>query len=193
MNKILISAAAFALALPTAVSAQAAGSILIVDSDRVMSECTACKSAAGQLQSKQAALRSRAQALQTQLQTEGKPLQAAVDALNGKDPDAALQGKITAYQTKERSAQQELSTSTRTLESTAAHVQQQIGARLVTIVETVRARHSAAIVLAKNSTIANDNAIDVTTEVLTALNQQLPAVSVTPMPQAPAQQTPQGR
>jgi outer membrane protein len=191
MNKILISAAAFALALPTAVSAQAAGSILIVDSDRVMSECTACKSAAGQLQSRQATLRARAQTLQTQLQTEGKPIQAAVDALNGKAPDAALQAKITAYQTKERSAQQELATSTRTLESTAANVQQQIGNKLVSIVETVRARHNAGIVLAKNSTIANDNSIDVTNEVLTNLNTQLPAVSVTPLPQA--QQTPQGR
>jgi Skp family chaperone for outer membrane proteins len=192
MNKILISGAIFALALPTAVSAQAAGSILIVDSDRVMSECTACKSAASQLQSKQATLRARAQTLQTQLQTEGKPIQAAVDALNGKAPDAALQAKITAFQTKERSAQQELATSTRTLESTAANVQQQIGSKLVTIVETVRARHSAAIVLAKNSTIANDNSIDVTNEVLTNLNTQLPAVSVTPLPQA-QQQTPQGR
>jgi Skp family chaperone for outer membrane proteins len=192
MNKILISGAILALALPTAVSAQAAGSILIVDSDRVMSDCTACKSAASQLQSKQATLRARAQTLQTQLQTEGKPIQAAVDALNGKAPDAALQAKITAFQTKERSAQQELATSTRTLESTAANVQQQIGSKLVTIVETVRARHSAAIVLAKNSTIANDNAIDVTNEVLTNLNTQLPAVSVTPLPQA-QQQTPQGR
>ena len=192
MNKILLSAAAFALALPTAVSAQAAGSILIVDSDRVMSECTACKSAAAQLQSRQATLRARAQTLQTQLQTEGKPIQAAVDALNGKAPDAALQAKITAYQTKERSAQQELATSTRTLESTAANVQQQIGNKLVTIVETVRARHNAAIVLAKNSTIANDNSIDVTNEVLTNLKTQLPAVSVTPLPQQ-QQQTPQGR
>jgi Skp family chaperone for outer membrane proteins len=192
MKTILISAAALALALPTAASAQA-GSILIIDSDRVMNDCTACKAAAAQLQSRQAALRTRAQTLQTQLQTEGKPIQAAVDALNGKDPDAALQAKITAYQTKERSAQQELANSTRTLESTAQHVQQQIGQKLIAVVETVRARRNAAIVLAKNSTIANDNSLDVTAEVLTNLNTQLPSVAITPMPQAPAQQTPQSR
>jgi len=69
-------------------------------------------------------------------------------------------------------------------------VQQQIGSRLITIVEQVRATRGASIVLSKNSTMANDNAIDVTADVLTALNQQLPAVSVTPLPQ---QQTPQGR
>src|SRR4029078_8301506 len=72
MNKILLSSAAFALALPTAVSAQAAGSILIVDSDRVMSECTACKSAGAQLQSRHATLRARAQTPQTQLQNQRK-------------------------------------------------------------------------------------------------------------------------
>ena len=143
-----------------------------------------------QLQSKQAALRTRAQQLQTQLQTEGKPIQAAVDALNGKAPDAALQARIKAFQTKEQAAQQELATGQRSLESTAANVQQQIGSRLITIVEQVRATRGASIVLSKNSTMANDNAIDVTADVLTSLNQQLPAVSVTPLPQ---QQTPQGR
>jgi Skp family chaperone for outer membrane proteins len=190
MTKILLSAAAaLAIGLPAAAHAQQAN-ILIVDSDRIMSDCTACKSAASQLQTKQAALRSRAQTLQTQLQTEGKALQTAIDALNGKEPDAALKAKITAYQTKENSAKQELGTSTRTLESTAANVQQQIGQKVVSVVEQIRARRGAAIVLSKNSTIANDSAIDVTTEVLTNLNTQLPSVSVTPMPQAA---TPQGR
>ena len=192
MTKILITAAAaLAIGLPAAAHAQQAN-ILIVDSERVMSDCTACKSATTQLQAKQAALRTRAQTLQTQLQTEGKPIQAAVDALNGKAPDAALQAKITAYQTKERAAQAELATGTRTLESTAANVQQQIGNKVVTVVEQIRARRGAAIVLSKNSTIASDNAIDVTSEVLTNLNTQLPSVSVTPLPQS-AQQTPQGR
>ena len=192
MTKILLSAAAaLAIGLPAVAHAQQAN-ILIIDSERVMTDCTACKAATSQLQSKQSTLRARAQTLQTQLQTEGKPIQAAVDALNGKSPDAALQAKITAYQTKERSAQQELATSTRTLESTAAHVQQQIGAKVVAVVEQIRASRRAAIVLAKNSTVANDNSLDITGDVLTALNQQLPSVSVTPMPQA-AQQTPQGR
>jgi Skp family chaperone for outer membrane proteins len=192
MKKLLISTAlaAAVTSLPTTALAQSAP-ILIVDSERVLSDCTACKSANTQLQQKQAAMRSRAQTLQTQLQTEGKPLQAAVDALNGKEPDAALKAKITAFQTKEKNAQQELAGAQQTLQSTLANVQQQIGTKLVGVVEQIRARRGAAIVLSKTSTIANDNAIDVTTEVLTALNQQLPAVSVTPLPQQ--QQAPQGR
>ena len=192
MKKILISTALAlsAVAVPTAALAQARPAILIVDSERILTNCTACKSASTQLQSKQAALRTRAQQLQTQLQAEGKPIQAAVDALNGKDPDAALTARIKAFQTKEQGAQQELATGQRTLESTAAHVQQQIGAKLIAIVEQVRSTRGASIVLSKNSTMANDNAIDVTTDVLTSLNQQLPSVSVTPLPQ---QTAPQGR
>ena len=195
MKKILVSAAIAASAFVVSAPATAqSANILIVDAERVASDCTACKSASAQLQSKQAALRTRAQQLRTQLQTEGKPIQAAVDALpQGKGPDAALQAKITAYQTKEKNANQELETSTTSLQSTAAHVNQQIGNKLIAVVEQVRARRGAAIVLSKNSTMANDNAIDVTTEVLAALNQQLPSVSVTPMPQAAKPQTPQGR
>jgi outer membrane protein len=200
MQKILILVAIAATAVPATVNAQARGGVLIVDTDQVMSNCTACKAAATQLQQKQSTLRTRAQTLNQQLQTEGKPLQDQFQTLNGKQPDAALQAKITAYQTKERNAQQELQRSERELQSTATHVQQQIGLRLVQIVEQVRARRGAQVAVAKDSTLANDNSIDVTSEVLAALNGALPSVSVTPLPQAPRQQQqqqqqqqPQGR
>lgn len=195
MRKILLLAAiAASTAFPTSASAQARGGVIIVDTANILSNCTACKAAQTQLEQRTNTLRTRAQTLQTQLQTEGKPIQDAVDALKGKQPDAALQARITAFQTKERNAQQELATSQRQLQSTAAHVQQQVGARLIQIVEQARARRGAAIAVPKESTLANDPSIDVTTEVLTALNQQLPSVSVTPLPQAQQQQQqPQGR
>jgi Skp family chaperone for outer membrane proteins len=193
MKTLLISAALAASALSTSAIAQSRADILIVDSDRVLTDCTACKAANTQLQQRQAALKSRAETLQTQLQTEGKPIQTAIDALNGKDPDAALKARIDAFETKQRNAQQELGNGQQTLQTTLAHVQQQIGTKLVSVVEQVRARRGASVVMAKISTIANDNAVDVTTEVLTALNQQLPSVSVTPLPQQPQSKQPQGR
>jgi Skp family chaperone for outer membrane proteins len=194
MKTLLISAALAASALSTSAIAQSRADILIVDSDRVLTDCTACKAANTQLQQRQAALKSRAETLQTQLQTEGKPIQTAIDALNGKDPDAALKARIDAFETKQRNAQQELGNGQQTLQSTLAHVQQQIGTKLVSVVEQVRARRGASVVMAKNSTIANDNSVDVTSEVLTALNQQLPSVSVTPLPQQQSQsKQPQGR
>jgi outer membrane protein len=196
MRKILILAAiAAATALPTSANAQARGGLILIDTANILSNCTACKAAQTQLEQRQTALRSRVQTLTQQLQAEGKPIQDAVDALKGKQPDAALQQRITAFQTKERGAQQEIQNSQRQLQSTAAHVQQQVGARLIQIVEQVRARRGASIAVSKDSTLANDSSIDVTTEVLAALNQALPSVSVTPLPQQQQQQQqqPQGR
>lgn len=192
---LLLAAIAAATALPTTANAQARGGVIIVDTANVLSNCTACKAAQTQLEQRQTTLRSRVQTLTQQLQTEGKPIQDAVDALKGKQPDVALQQRITAFQTKERNAQQEISNSQRQLQSTAAHVQQQVGARLIQIVEQSRARRGASIAVAKDSTLANDTSIDVTSEVLAALNQALPSVSVTPLPQAQQQQQqqPQGR
>ena len=193
---ILLTALAVTSAMPASVNAQARGGIIVVDTDTILRTCTACVAAQAQLQQRETALRTRAQTLQTQLQTEGKPIQDAVNALNGKQPDAALQARITAFETKQRNAQQELANSQRTLQSTAQNVQQQVASRLVTIVEQVRARRGAALAVAKDATLANDSAGDVTTEVLTALNSALPSVSVTPLPQAQGQQTqqqPQGR
>ncbi len=54
----------------------------------------------------------------------------------------------------------------------------------------------ANIVLPKGATLANSDALDVTAEVLAALNQQLPSVTVAPLPQQAAPQQPprpQGR
>jgi len=193
MRKILLlSALVASTAVPAAVHAQARGGIIVVDTDQILKTCTACASAQQQLSQKETALRTRAQTLNTQLTTEGKPIQDAVDALKGKEPDAALKQRITVFETKQRSAQQELATSQRQLQSTAANVQQQIASRLVQIVEQVRARRGAALAVAKDATLANDSAGDVTSEVLAALNSALPSVSVTPLPQS-SQQQPQGR
>jgi Skp family chaperone for outer membrane proteins len=196
MKKLLVSAAvvASAFALPTAVQAQARPAVIVADTDSIMSTCTACAAARTQLQQKEAALRSRAQQLRTQLETEGKPIQDAIDKLGDKAADAALQARVKAFQQKQQQANQELQTGETNLQSTAAHVQQQIGAKIVQIVEQVRARRGALLAVSKGGTLANDPTVDVTSEVLSALNSQLPAVSVTPLPQQQrTQQQPQGR
>jgi Skp family chaperone for outer membrane proteins len=193
MKKLILTAlTASALLAPSAAFAQQRGGVLVVDTDRILAECTACKAATTQLQSQANTLRTRAQTLQQQIQTEGQPLQTAVNALNGKQPDAALKARIDAFDKRQNAARQELANGERNLQSIQANVQQQLGARLIQIVEQSRARRGASIAVAKNSTLASDTTVDITGEVLSALNQQLPAVSVTPLPQQP-QQPSQGR
>lgn len=193
MKKLLLTALAVgALSLPATAGAQQRGGVLIVDTDRILSQCTACRAASTQIQQQVTQARQRAQQLETQLKPEAQSLETAVKALGSRQPDAALQARLTAFRTKQQQANTELQNRETALQSTQAHVQQQIGTRVVAIVEQSRARRGAAAVLAKASTIASDATLDITTEVLTALNQQLPAVSVTPLPQQ-QQSRPQGR
>lgn len=195
MTKYIAAAfvAASALAAPAMAQRAPAAVVVVVDTDRIGNECTACRSASQQIQQREQQLRTRAQTLQTQLQTEGKPIQDAINALGSKQPDAALQQRVTAFQTKQRSAEQELSNSQRSLQSTQLHVNQQIGTRLRTIISTVAAQRGANLAVSKDSTLYSAQTVDITDAVLAQLNQQLPAVSVTPLPQQPQQQTPQGR
>ena len=190
MRKMIITAAlaATAFALPSA--AFAAPVVLIVDLDRVLSECTACRAASTAIQGQVQQGQTRAQALETQLKPEATALDAAVKALGSRAPDAALQQRVQAFQTRQQAARAELATKQRQIESIQTNVQQQIGSRVVLISEQVRARRQADIVIGKNSTLASNPTGDITAEVLTALNQQLPSVSVTPLPQ---QARPAGR
>jgi Skp family chaperone for outer membrane proteins len=193
MKTLFISASFVAslIALPTAALAQAAPSVLVVDTESLMQNCTACRAANSELVSQANALQTRRNTLASQFDTEAKTIDDEAKALNGKPAGPALKAKAQSLQTRERQAQDELQNSADQLRSTQAHVQQQIGEKIVQIAEQVRTQRRAAVVLSKNATLANDSTADITGQVLAALNQQLPSVSVTPMPRQ--QNQPQGR
>ena len=201
MKKMIFTAAAAALALslPSVAPAQrnAASSILVVDTDRVFSECIACVAASGQLSQQMQQYQTFAQGLQAPLQSEGEQLQTAVRALNGRQPDAALQQRIQAFNAREQAAGQQVQQRQQMIRSMQAHVSQQIGTRLTPILEQIRNTRRASLILPKGGALASDPALDITNEALAELNRQLPSVSVTPLPQpaqaAPAQPQPQGR
>ena len=195
MKTVFVAAATAAVALSAAASAQrlTPAVIAVVDTERVSRECTACVAAQTQLRSQLQSAQTRQTQLRTQLQTEGAPIQTAVTALNGRAPDAALQARIRAFQTKEETANRELQTRTQTLQSTQANVNRQISARLLPIINSVMTARGAALVVDKGATLANSASLDVTNDVLAQLNQQLPSVSITPLPAQPAAARPQGR
>lgn len=196
MNKFAFGAAVavLAAAMPAAAPAQrlSAQPIAVVDTDRIFRECTACVAAQTQLQTQLQQAQQRAQQLSQPLQAEGQAVQAAVRALNGKQPDAALTQRIQALQTKQNTANQELAGREQSLRSTQSNVTQQIGARLQPIINTVMQSRGAALVVDKSATLAVSPALDITADVLAQLNQQLPSVTVAPL-QQPQQPQPQGR
>jgi Skp family chaperone for outer membrane proteins len=195
MRKIAMTAAfAATVLLPAGASAQAipGAVIAVVDLEKVSSECTACKAAKTALEGQVTALKSREAALAAPLKTEGQALQTAVDALKGKEPDAALAARIKAFQTKQQSGAQEIARQTNQIQRNQAYVSQQISAKLGPIYTQVMQRRGANVMVEAGATLAAGQALDVTNDVLAALNQQLPSVSTT-APAAPAQQQPQGR
>ena len=198
MKNLLLSASLVASAiLPSAAHAQAIpGAIIaVVDLEKVTSQCTACKTASASLRSQVTALQSRQQALAGPLETEGKAIQAAIDALNGKEPDAALKTRAQAWDAKRQQAAQELQRQQQQVQQNQQFVQKQVAEKLGPIYSQVMQRRGANIMVEIGQTLASGATLDVTNDVLTALNSALPTVATT-APAAPAarpQTQPQGR
>ena len=205
MNKFAFGAAmaALSLALPGVAQAQRTPGavIVVVDTDRVYRECTACKAAQTQLQGMVTSARTRAQQLGQPLQTEAQSIEQAGAALRNQSgaartaAETALNTRVQAFQQRQTTAQQEVARLEQNIQSTQANVLRQINARLNPVITQVMNARQANIALDVNATLARSNTLDVTADVLTALNAALPSVSVTPLPQGqqPAQPQPQGR
>ncbi len=194
--KTMISIAALvasAIAIPSAALAQRAPAavVVVVDTNRIYRDCTACKTAQTQLQSRVTALQTRQTTLAGQLRPEGQAIQAAIQALNGAAPDAALRTRAQAFQTKQEQANQELSRGQQNIQSIQANVLRQINARLDPVISQVMTARGANLAVDQGATLAHSQTIEVTADVLAGLNRALPSVTLTPLP-AQAQQ-PQGR
>lgn len=184
--------AASALATPALAQRVPAAQVAVVDLDRVGRECTACKTAGAALQSQVTAFNSRRQQLNTQLQPERTQLQTAVNALSGKQPDAALTQRIQAFQQKEVSAAQELERQQTQIQRNQAYISQQINSKLAPLLQPAMERRGANILMDSGAAIRFATTVDITNDVLAALNSALTSVATT-APAQPQQTNPQGR
>ena len=193
-TKILCAALAASVLAPAAAHAQALtpAVVAVVDLQKVSSECNACKTAATALRGQVTAYQNREKALAAPLEAEAKSIQAAVDALAGKQPDAALQARAKAFQTKQQSAQQELARQQEQLQRNQAYIRQQIMTKLGPIYQQVMTRRGANIMVETGATLATASSVDVTNDVLAALNTAMPTLSAV-APAQTQQQQPQGR
>ena len=192
MKKLALAALAVAIMPQTALAQTVPNAVvIIVDGNKAGTECTACRTALSQLQQQGQAIQTLRQQLGAPLQTEGQQLQTAIDALKGKQPDAELQARITAFQTKQNQDEQQVATRAQTFERNKAYVLQQIRAKIGPAIEAVQARRRANLVLDANATANFSPSLDVTNDVIAELNRTLTSIATT----APAQtqQQPQGR
>lgn len=193
MKRLLISASLVGtVILPSVAHAQAvpAAAVAVVDLEKVSTECNACRTAIAALQAQQTALNNRRQTLAAPIEAEQKAIQAAVDALpKGKQPDAALKARYNALQAKQQQGSEELQRQLAQLQRNAAYVNQQIQDKLNTVYTPVMQRRGANLLVDVRATLATSQNVDVTNDVLAALNAALPSIVTT----APAQAQPQGR
>ncbi|SFG17642.1 periplasmic chaperone for outer membrane proteins Skp [Novosphingobium sp. CF614] len=191
------SALAFAplAAQPAFAQAVPASKVAVVDLDRIGRECNACKTANQTLQQQVQAFEARRSQLAGQLQPEAQALDAAVKALNGKAPDAALQTRIQAYQQKEQQAGQELQAQQVQIQRNQAYVGQQIQVQLQNLYKPAMQKRGANMLVEMGQTLAYDPSLDVTGDVLAALNGVLTAINTTAPPpqQQQAPTAPSGR
>jgi Skp family chaperone for outer membrane proteins len=191
MKKIMFGAAmALTFAIPGAAIAQRApaATVVVVDTDRIYRECTACRAAQTQLQTLGTQLQQRAQALGQPIETELQSIQAAAQAARAQSGAARTAAETTIQQRAQRleqqrtTAQQELARMEQNVRSTQANVLQQINARLNPIINQVMTARGANLAVDVNATLAHSGALNVTDQVLTQLNAALPSVTVAPLP-----------
>jgi outer membrane protein len=198
MKNFAIGAAiALSLAIPAAATAQRvpAATVVVVDRNRILTECTACRAAQPQLQNMENQLRQRAQVLGQPIETELQSIQQAAQAARNQQgaarttAEGQIQQRLQALEARRTTAQQELGQLEQNYRSTLANVLQQIEQRMNPIISQVMTQRGANLAIDVGATYAHAGALNVTDAVLAALNQQLPSVSVTPLPQQ--QQQPQ--
>ncbi len=191
MTKLILTTLASLVALPAIASAQAlpAPVIAIVDIPRAQSQCNACKTALTALEGQLNGLKTLQSSLQGPLQTEAAAIQTAANALGGKAPDAALQARASAFQKKQEDAQRSLAAREQAFQRNRAYVLQQINTKLEPAVASVMTRRGATVMLDASQAIRTAPALDVTADVIAALNASLTSVATT----APAQAAPTRR
>jgi len=208
MKKLTIGMLATATALTLSVAAHAQqlpqAVVGVVDTDRIIRECTVCVAANTQLQSQVQQYQQRQQALGAPLQTEEQALQTAVNAIpQGGQPDAALQQRVRTFETNRQNATRELQGRQQQLQRNVEFVRQQIAQRLQPAIQQVMQQRGATVMLDSGAVLSAAPTLDVTAAVLAVVNQNTAPLNVNaPPPQqqpAPAQQPqqqqrrPQGR
>lgn len=192
MTKLIFASLAASIAiLPAAASAQALSApiVAVVDVQRATSQCTACKTALTQLEGQLAGLKSYQNSLESPLRTEAASIQSAAAALAGKTPDAALQTRASGFQKKQDDAQRALAAREQTFQRNRAYVLQQISTKLDPALNSVMAKRGANVMIDAANVVRAAPGVDVTNDVIAALNASLTTIGTT----APAQAAPTRR
>ena len=131
--------------------------VAVVDIEKVTSGVQCLQDRCGpRCSARQRAAETAQKALATPLQTEQKSIQAAVDALKGKEPDAALQARVKSFQTRAAAgAAGTASAAGSSSSATRPTSSKQISDKLGPIYQQVMQRRGANLMVEVGTTLAH--------------------------------------
>lgn len=190
MTRLGLSVALF-MAPATAV----AQDVLVLDSARVLQESKAGQDMYAKIQQIGATMQSELEPEQQALQTEKQALDTKVRGKTREQIEAepALVQQLEAYGRKLQTNAAKAEARSRELSQTENNALNAFREKVAEAAEKVRARKNGQIVLSKQVVFLSGDSVDITTEVITQLDQDTPTIAVTRVPpQAlPQQSAPQ--
>lgn len=174
-------AAGFAVAIALAGVSFAQSTVLVVDTNKVLTESLVGKHVARQLETIMSSANSEIKAKRSPLETKAKSLQAQIQSKTSMEElraDTSLQEQAKTLQTDQQKLQAEEYYTVNELKITEQKAVRQITQRVATIIEQIAKERNADVVLEKSLVIYGGPA-DVTDIVISRLNSQLTTVPVT--------------
>jgi Skp family chaperone for outer membrane proteins len=181
MNKFLLAAAIAPVAVASPALAQVNG-IAVANPEGAVLQSNAWKAAITQIQTTYKAQLDQAQARQTAVQAELRPLVEAFEKARAAPNanEAALRTQATTIQQREQTANAELQRLTQPVQRARAYAAEQIGAQLQPAVNAAMARKKVTLLLRPEAAVQAAPTTDITADVTTELNRLVPTVSITP-------------
>jgi Skp family chaperone for outer membrane proteins len=164
-------------------SAQSKLGIAVADLDEAVRTSNAATVAASQMQTTYKAtidsFNTRKTALDAELKQKGEALQAALQAAGGKSTPA-LQTQYQDLQKRQQEAQTELQRLGQPLALANAYVEEQIAAKIEVALKNSMTKAKVDLVLVPGATVSYQPSVNITSMVVTELNQLVPSVGIVP-------------
>ncbi|GGE72925.1 OmpH family outer membrane protein [Sphingomonas prati] len=184
-NHIKTIALGVALAATPLIATQASAQGLGVASanlEGALGNSAALKAAETQIQTQYKTQIDAFNARRTAISTELEPMAREIQTLqaNPATPPATLQAKVTAYRTREASAQRELAPLAAPFQRPLSYAQEQVATKLDQALRAAMVAKRIGIIVNPQAVVAIQPAADLTADVTTQLNALVKTVAITP-------------
>jgi len=164
--------------------ARPASAIVVVDVERVFAESASGKSLIATLRPQADRLKTRQTTLQEQFAKEEQGLQQAAQAKTL--AQQVLETRARDVRQREQTAQTELASGQRSLQTSSQTGQQQILDAMNPIVTAIMRERGASVALQRGATLQMTAGLDITPDIISRLDRALPRVNLTTTATAPA-------